>query len=474
MEQAVALQDRQNNDDDPEVLPKVELSDVPEDIAYAKPKTVLSAPSVLTAYAAGTNGLVYQQFIGELPQLNDEELALMPLLTHIWTELGVGAKSYLDVQSWQSAISGGVSTSYRIQAMPDDLLATRGIFGLSGKALTRNQAELTDLMQQSLHEVRFDEGDRIRELISQARMRSEASITGNGHGLAMSAAARYCSPASALAYQTNGLEGIRRLKALDDRLNDTSALEKLLQDLASLHKKLLATTRQTLLIGEDGSLETYQNMLLKQGASTVSDQSKVQLEIDQTARSKELWVANSQVNFCAHAYPTVPTAHPDAAPLTVLGGFLRNNYLHRAIREQGGAYGGGASQDNYSGAFRFYSYRDPRLSETLDDFQNAISWVLENQHEDRLLEEAILGVVATLDKPGSPAGEARQAFMGGVFGRTEEVKKEFRNQTLSVSLQDLKRVAETYLNDANRNTAVLTGPQSSDMAAELGLTAEQL
>ncbi len=47
--------------------------------------------------------------------------------------------------------------------------------------------------------------------------------------------------------------------------------------------------------------------------------------------------------------------HPDAAALTVLGGVLRNGFLHRAIREQGGAYGGGASQDSGIAAFHFYS-----------------------------------------------------------------------------------------------------------------------
>lgn len=474
IELSIALQARQNREDDPSVLPKVELSDAPNSIQYPEPAIVLDAPAQLTAYATGTNGLVYQQLIGELPELDTAELALMPLLTHIWTELGVDKKSYTEVQNWQSAISGGISTSYRIQAMPDDVLATRGIFSLSGKALARNQAELTELMYQSLNEVRFDESERVRELISQARMRSESSITGNGHGLAMSAASRYCSPASALAYQTNGLEGIRRLKALDDSLENPNSVEQLLHDLSSLHKRLLATPMQLLLVGEDAQLGTYQNVLLNSYETRSTDLSRVQVSIDQNARSNEFWVANSQVNFCAHAYTTVPTGHPDAAPLTVLGGFLRNNFLHRAIREQGGAYGGGATQDNYGGAFRFYSYRDPRLTDTLTDFENAIAWLLENEHDNRLLEEAILGVVATLDKPGSPAGEARQAFMGEIFGRTAEIKTTFRDRVLAVTLPDLKRVAATYLTEKNRNTAVLTGPQEQAMATELSLNLEVL
>jgi Zn-dependent M16 (insulinase) family peptidase len=59
----------------------------------------------------------------------------------------------------------------------------------------------------------------------------------------------------------------------------------------------------------------------------------------------------------------------------VLGGFLRNGFLHRAIREQGGAYGGGASHDAGIAAFRFYSYRDPRHAATLADFDAALDWL---------------------------------------------------------------------------------------------------
>ena len=74
---------------------------------------------------------------------------------------------------------------------------------------------------------------------------------------------------------------------------------------------------------------------------------------------------------------------------------LRNGYLHRTIREQGGAYGGGASQDNQAGAFRFFSYRDPRIEGTLNDFDQSISWLLEKPLGDDKVEEAILGVIGS-------------------------------------------------------------------------------
>jgi len=159
----------------------------------------------------------------------------------------------------------------------------------------------------------------------------------------------------------------------------------------------------------------------------------------------------------------VPVGHPDSAALTVLGELLRNGYLHRAIREKGGAYGSGASQDSGDAIFRFYSYRDPRSLETLEDFDRSIHWLLDGGADELQLEEAILGVVSSIDKPGSPAGEAKATFLNTLFGRTPEQRSAFRQAILEVSLADIVRVADTYLTDSDKaNVAVLTHAKAAD------------
>jgi Zn-dependent M16 (insulinase) family peptidase len=182
-----------------------------------------------------------------------------------------------------------------------------------------------------------------------------------------------------------------------------------------------------------------------------------------------MWVTNTQVNFCARAYKTVPMDHADAAPLSVLGGFLRNGFLHTAIREKGGAYGGGAGHDTNIAAFRFFSYRDPRLDETLADFDRAIDWMLTGKHEWRMVEEAILGVISSIDKPGSPAGEAKQAFHNLLHGRTREKLQAFRQNVLDVRLADLQRVTEVYLHPDKASTAVITSSAALEQKGNLGL-----
>ena len=162
------------------------------------------------------------------------------------------------------------------------------------------------------------------------------------------------------------------------------------------------------------------------------------------------------------------------AALTVLGPFLRNGFLHRAVREQGGAYGGGAGYDSDSATFRFYSYRDPRLEGTLKDFECSLEWLRDTDHEARTLEEAILGVVASIDRPDSPAGEAVGAYFANRHGRTPERRRAFRKRILEVTLADLKRVAETYLKPGTGSVAVVSDAKTLAAKPELGFTVQAI
>lgn len=455
--QAKALLARQAEKPNADILPKVTLADVPADLHVPEGQTRTLGPMAATSFATGTNGLVYQQVVYPIPAIGDELVDVLGYYGSLVTELGVGADDYAATQARQAAVCGGFSVSSSLRGAVDDEQSMLGFVVLSSKALARNSAAVSQLLRDTRDSVRFDEHARIRDLIGQQRARREQSITGNGHGLAMLAACAGMSPVAAISHRLSGLAGIQAIKALDKSLDADSARQALAERLQRLHSQLVEGPAQALLVADHDHLGALESAL----GSAWADAPAGRLDSGLTARPtrhsvRELWLANTQVNFCAKAFPSVPVDHPDAAALTVLGGFLRNGFLHRAIREQGGAYGGGASQDNNSAAFRLYSYRDPRLAETLDDFDLSVRWLLDNRHDDEALEQAILGVISSLDKPGSPAGEAKQTFHNQLFGRSPAQRRRFRSRVLAVSLADLQRVAETYLLNPDASVAVVT------------------
>ena len=300
-------------------------------------------------------------------------------------------------------------------------------------------------------------------------MYREQRVTSAGHALAMSAAASGLAPNAALNHRWSGLAGIKALKALDDSLDDETTLKAFASRLEHLREILLKAPRQLLLIGEEGDQQLINASIDKLWGEQTFDATTARFAAAPAdGQLKQAWATSTQVNFCASAYPTVAAEHRDAPALTVLAAFLRNNYLHRAIREQGGAYGGGASFDPDSGTFRFFSYRDPRLAETLVDFDRSVAWLLENEHEWRLVEEAILGIISNIDKPGSPAGEAKKTFHGILHGRSPEQRRRFRARILEVTQDDIKRVAETWLKPERASTAVISDPTTLAKNEELG------
>ncbi|MBB5210248.1 insulinase family protein [Microbulbifer hydrolyticus] len=470
---AQALAERQQRIDDESILPKVGVEDIPPELPKVEGEEVAVGGAKVTRYGAGTNGLVYQQLVTTLPDFTDEERILAPYYCQALSELGLGDKNYLEVQQWQAAVAGSLHgfTSHRTKL--DDLNSQSGHFILSGKALAANQAALTELMQATMEQVRFDELPRIKELLLQTLARREQSVVGSGHALAMAAASAGFNRAAAEGHESGGLLGLRQLKALVKTLDSNEGLETLASKFNAIHQKILGANRQFLIVGEEERLSDF-TAALAPLANNAPPFTTAEEPPFSPRKIQEVWVANSQVNFCAKAYPTVPMSHPDAPALAVLGGFLRNGYLHRTIREQGGAYGGGASHDVNIGAFRFYSYRDPRMAETLNDFDASVEWLLNESHDANQVEEAILGVVGGMDKPGSPAGEAKKAFHSNLYGRTHAVRQEFRRQVTEVTLDDLQRVGMTYLKPEKASTAIVTGSQGRDAGLALDLHEEKL
>ncbi|MET0378761.1 MAG: insulinase family protein [Spongiibacteraceae bacterium] len=455
--QAQALEQRQQQRLDESVLPKVTLGDVKPDIHVPLIEHVQLGILPTSYSAQGTNGIIYQQLLIELPPLPQHLLALLPFYTQALTEVGVGSRDYLTTQEWQSEVCGSISAFTSMRGAVDDEQNIKSYLILSSKALVRNLRAQSELMKATLENVRWDELDRLRDLVAQQRARREQSITGNGHSYAMNAASAGMSPVAKLTHELHGLAGLQAVKALDTSLEQPAALTQFATQLRELHAAICGGQKQLLIVADDEDRTAACAAIAELWTSTTLPSASTLQRFDAVREPvRQLWQTNTQVNFCAKAYPTVPSDHPDAAALTVLGGFLRNGYLHRVIREQGGAYGGGASQDSNIAAFRFYSYRDPRLTETLQDFDASLNWLLDTEHDPEQLEQAILGVIGSLDKPGSPAGEAKGAFHNNLFGRTPEQRRRTRARLLAVTLEDLKRVARTYLQPEKASIAVVT------------------
>lgn len=478
-EKTEALKKRQDTPDDLELLPKVGLEDVPADlhIVQGQLREIIcnGLDTPLNLYHAGTNGIYYQQVLIQIP----DEIVQSPyfnLLSILMGEVGAGEYDYLELQQLQTAVSGGLGMGASLRSKVDNKDRISAWLTLTTKSLTQ-KLDAIQLLKLAFEQLRFDEKDRIIELLQQRKTRWQSRLSGSGHSYAMQAASRQMSALARRDYHNTGLGALNWLSDLVTKIDqDEDAYHALIAELQAIHRKLLQAPKQFLLVCEehhsDRLVEEVQNVWDKLQVNK-APVTLTQVEQVNTAND-EAWLIQTNVQFCASAYQAVDVAHADAAPLMVLAAYLRNGFLHSAIREKGGAYGGGASYDGNACSFRFYSYRDPRLAETFNDFEASVQWLLNTEQQPHQLEEAILGLVASMDKPGSPAGEAITACYALLHARTPKFRKMLRERLLNVTLDDLNRVAKQYLLEQKPVKAVVAPFAKREELQQLGFSIQQV
>ena len=139
--------------------------------------------------------------------------------------------------------------------------------------------------------------------------------------------------------------------------------------------------------------------------------------------------------------------------------------MHKRVREQGGAYGGGATYDPFSGTFKMFSYRDPRFIETLEDFDNSLTWASLGSFDDDMILESKLSVLSDIDKPSSPAGEAFKDYRLNSENRSQKNRQTYRNNIFNVSKEDIVEAAE-HLKNKPRSIFSIINPNLEKTAQQ--------
>ena len=465
--QSELLHERQTAEEDVSILPTVKITDVEVDkVNFVEGQDFSVAGMTGKTYGRQVNGLCYQHIISALPT----SVALSPVLVDLFadclTELGVKDLSYEATQAWQTQVCGSIGSGVKSKTNPYQLDDFRQWIQLAAKGLQRKHKDMSVLLHTTLESIRFDEYAKVQELIAELRAYHKRSLTMNGHRLAAQAAASGLNKETSWNHQSNGLAAMEEIKALAQKIDTDGEAEALTKQLGQYRNLLLSGKRHFLLVGDENYLEQMKQEFTdtwENSSNNLTEQdTSLTLATSPETEQKQIWLCDTQVNFCAIAYPTVNISHLDAAPLAVLGHFLHNGLLHSSIREQGGAYGSGATQNSATGTFRMFSYRDPRLFETFDIFTRADTWLKQENHKSEALEEAVLGVIAMLDKPGSPAGEAINSFYRELNGLDVEQRRTFRHRVLATTLDDLLRVSDTWLAQNTPHIAVVTDHSNAD------------
>ncbi len=455
-----ALSRLQNSEEDPSCLPTLVLEDIPPEVTVVKEKPVPAGQPVI-AYNQPTSGILYVASVFHMNSVEKKYIPLVPVFSMIFSKAGTRKHDYMEMARLIDAHTGGIGMSAHARTgfAGEDCIS---FVSLRGKCLNRNGAELFNLLEELVVDFGPSDLERIKALLRQYRAGLEAGVIQNGHRLAISLASRNFSTARRIEEMWHGIHQLLTVKQITDNLGE-DALLPLCKSLSQIGKQLLTRQNvQTALIGEDDVLERFQSRAaslgfgLGEGLPDNHDPAGFEGMDD---IPHEGWHTSSAVSFVATCFKTVRMTHEDGPVLFVISKLLRSLYLHREIREKGGAYGGFAVYSLEDGIFGFSSYRDPHIVSTLKVYDGVENFLKSGKYDDEDIKEAILQCCSEIDRPDAPGEAGQKAFFRKMIRLTDEQRRLFKEGVLAVTRDEVAAAGETYFNrDRNkRAVAVISG-----------------
>ena len=463
-----ALQLQQETPDDVSCLPTLAIKDIPSSVPIVK-ETEYDRKSSATVYSQPTSGIFYFAASAGTGVLPRELVPLAPFFCYALTRSGTSIHDYTEMARQIDAYTGGIGLATHARTRYDDGGNCLPFISFGGKCLVRNQEKMFEIIQELIAHFDFGDHPRLKNLLNEYRAGLQSMIVHNGHRLAISAASRNFSPARALSESWSGIHQLKTIKQLTDKLNDKK-MTALSEDLNALGTHLFARNNfQMALIGEEDALpqaRTSAAAIFEQLADGQSDGfGPPQIRMDDEIL-REGWSTSTAVSFVALAFETVRMTHADAPALAVISKILRSMFLHREIREKGGAYGGFAIYSPEDGLFCFGSYRDPHIVATLNVYAAAAEFARSGDYSDEDVKEAILQVCSEIDKPDPPGPAARKAFYRKIVSLSDEIRSQFKTRLLSLTRNDVRQAAAKYFNiqDEPQAVAVISNEQKLNEA----------
>lgn len=458
VEEALALQEEQEREEDISCLPTLELWDIPIEERPVEFEKDIWEGTELYRFDQPTNGISYFKAIVGTTSVPEYLKPYVPLFCSILTRIGAAGYDYMQMAERIEAHTGGISAAANIWENLADIDAYGEVVEFSAKALPRNHDRMFEILSDIFREPDFRDFKRLHTLIGQIKASMENSVPGSGHSYARGLAARHLTPAARLRESWTGIHQLRLVKDLAlKKESDLGDVADKLEEIAGhlLNKscmKIALITESLFFDSLKLSMRPFLNRLPEKVAESRGE------TVFKPFKGIEGWSTNVPVSYVAHVFRTVPYHHDDSHALQVLAKLLRSCYIHREVREKGGAYGGYAAYSASEGLFSFLSYRDPQLERTLQVYRDAIDWVLKGEFSDEDLKEAILGVFGDLDKPLSPVGKGGREFVSILRGLSLEMRQTRRRKLLDVGRKDIVEAAKRYLKDniANSSIAVIS------------------
>lgn len=453
-------------------LPTLHIDDINREGGYPRVREILkSGVPLQTRVSPKANGVTYFRALKTLSKsdIPYDLIKYLPLFSTCLTNLGTKTESISEIEDQVKLYTAGLGSGSFVHSSPLNPDEAYLKFSINSACLDKNVPKMLEIWQKLLLETNFRNIEKLQVLVKSLISDNLSAIVSSGHSFASSFAGSKLSSVGKLQESLSGIEQVRFLnhlgKVTENNELETEIVPKL-EHIAELFLRApkfkygLTCSRKNEIASESSVLKFDD----KFNASKPFTLDSYKLEKLNKSHTNGTFVEiPSQTNFASSVIRGDSYISEDAASLQLLSQMLTFTYLHKEIREQGGAYGGGAMYDALNGLFSFYSYRDPKPFESEQKFVESTKVlcdkIADKEITDQDLEQAKLTIFQKIDAPESVREEGLANFNYGV---DDDMRQERREALLDCTIDNIKEVVGKYFTPSQTRSNAIIGSSGSN------------
>lgn len=433
-------QEEESSQEDLEKIPVLKLEDISRKVRPFKNEELMMEDTKVLYHDYHTNGIVYLALAFQIDHVPQELLPYVSLLKNVLGYVDTENYSFGELFNEINRKSGGIYSTLGLYANDQNEEDSIKTFELHAKSLEDQLPFVFSMIEEILKKSKLDDEKRLYEILGQMKSRLQMALPSNGHSTAVTRVTSYFSENAAFSEMTGGIDFYRVIEHLEANYEEekemlAAKLKEVCDYIFCPENLIVSVTcdRNALKTLEDG-------MKCLKGCLKPCKQEKTAAKAE-LQKKNEGFLTSSQVQYVAVAGNFKKAGLSYTGALRVLKVILSYDYLWLQVRVKGGAYGC-MSGFSRGGNGYFASYRDPNLSQTVETYQKTVEYLKNFAASDRDMLKYIIGTISDMDIPLTPSMAGKRSFTAYLTGLTEEQLLREREEVLSCTTEDIRKLAD--------------------------------
>lgn len=423
------FQSRNNTDEEKATIPMLEKNDVSTKVEKIDREVLDMNNYTILKHNLPTSGIDYIDLAFDIDHITSpEDILYTSLLTGILGAIDTENYNFSDLNKKVLLNTGGIGFNMSQFNIYQKNEISRKLI-MSTKIFTENIENSIEIIEEIINKTKFDNLDKIKEIILLIKASNEISLYQRAHVMMMNRAVSNHLPYMKYGEFINGVDFYQFIKEISDK-----DMKEVSEKLENVYNKVF--NRKNLIINIGSTFENESLIPeIEKLASSIDYKEFIKTEFEFTPNKKyEGFKTSADVNYVSYGNKLNMEYN---SKFTVLNNLVSTEYLYTEIRAKGGAYGSGMLT-SINNNFATYSYRDPNLQRTIDIYNKIPEFLESIRVTEEDLLPYIIGAVGKIDPPRTERTKSFFDMSQFITGLTNETVEKMIVNALETDIVTLK------------------------------------